>query len=172
VAFFSNERIVLYEAAGLFMIYVLYCTFMKYNDQLEAFVKTKLLIKDITHSRTNSIIANTAHVEHMMRVLLWHNIYILQNIQFQTTEAISSQHATEVTNGHIEVDAEQRPHSTQPPQNRQSIPRLQHRRQSLHGGSAMYRGGIIQLMVHPLEELNESGCQHVAVGKLMFVYYL
>lgn len=43
VLFFLDEMIVWYEALVLFLIYVLYCSFMKYNEQAEVYVKTKIL---------------------------------------------------------------------------------------------------------------------------------
>jgi hypothetical protein len=43
VIFFLDEKIVWYEAFVLLMIYILYCTFMKYNEQLELWVKTNIM---------------------------------------------------------------------------------------------------------------------------------
>ncbi|VIO96087.1 Uncharacterized protein BM_BM3830 [Brugia malayi] len=39
VIFFLDEQIFWFEAFGLFFIYLLYCTFMKYNETVENFVK-------------------------------------------------------------------------------------------------------------------------------------
>uniref|UniRef100_A0A1I7VES5 Na_Ca_ex domain-containing protein n=1 Tax=Loa loa TaxID=7209 RepID=A0A1I7VES5_LOALO len=39
VIFFLDEQIFWFEAFGLFFIYLLYCTFMKYNETIENFVK-------------------------------------------------------------------------------------------------------------------------------------
>ncbi|CAD5208436.1 unnamed protein product [Bursaphelenchus xylophilus] len=43
VLFFLDDRIVWYEALFLFLLYILYCTFMKYNEDIETFVKVKVL---------------------------------------------------------------------------------------------------------------------------------
>src|SRR5690349_6331880 len=43
VIFFLDEMIVWYEALVLFIIYILYCTFMKYNEHLELWVKRTLM---------------------------------------------------------------------------------------------------------------------------------
>ena len=43
VASFLDEVIMWYEALILFMVYVAYILFMKYNEELEIWVKTRIL---------------------------------------------------------------------------------------------------------------------------------
>lgn len=48
IAFFRDNIIELYEAVVLFLLYLTYVTFMKWNHSVEGFVKTKLLRKTMT----------------------------------------------------------------------------------------------------------------------------
>ena len=48
IVFFRDNEIELYEAAVLFLLYIAYVTFMKWNHNVESFVKTKVLRKTMT----------------------------------------------------------------------------------------------------------------------------
>lgn len=48
IVFFKDNVIELYEAVVLFLLYFAYVTFMKWNQPVEGFVKTKLLRKTMT----------------------------------------------------------------------------------------------------------------------------
>uniref|UniRef100_A0A914WC14 Sodium/calcium exchanger membrane region domain-containing protein n=1 Tax=Plectus sambesii TaxID=2011161 RepID=A0A914WC14_9BILA len=54
VVFFLDEQIRWYEALVMFIIYILYAAFMKYNEQAEIWIKTRLLGQVMEVSRSDS----------------------------------------------------------------------------------------------------------------------
>ncbi|VDN31554.1 unnamed protein product [Cylicostephanus goldi] len=62
VIFFLDEKITWPEALSLFIVYLLYCTIMKFNVFLEEWVKTKLLGEKLEDDLPEPIILNMKHV--------------------------------------------------------------------------------------------------------------
>ncbi|KAM3720527.1 Sodium/potassium/calcium exchanger [Dirofilaria immitis] len=149
VIFFLDEQIFWFEAFGLFIIYILYCTFMKYNETIENFVKyccsakkpddesdgkQKMTVqeKDNTvkyNTDGNTIVSRTQSMQHDSMITddqqQYISIYGRSNSCFRAYDNFSR---------------------------RQSFP-------ILHSG-AIFRNGIIQLLsegLHPLQEgINEE----------------
>ncbi|CAJ0592894.1 unnamed protein product [Cylicocyclus nassatus] len=62
VIFFLDEKITWPEALSLFIVYLLYCTIMKFNVFLEEWVKTKLLGEKLEDELPEPIILDMKHV--------------------------------------------------------------------------------------------------------------
>ncbi|CAJ0575469.1 unnamed protein product, partial [Mesorhabditis spiculigera] len=144
VIFFLDEKITWPEALCLFCIYLFYCTFMKFNEQAERFVKVRLL-----GEKMEELDAGSDDLEAM------------KNGNTEGADGKKECHPPgqpqELTNGDAEpwsrVGRGSFRHNPMDPRRcsigarRQSIP-------ILHSGS-MFRNGIINLMGNTLAELPE-----------------
>ncbi|CAJ0584060.1 unnamed protein product, partial [Mesorhabditis spiculigera] len=144
VIFFLDEKITWPEALCLFCIYLFYCTFMKFNEQAERFVKVRLL-----GEKMEELDAGSDDLEAM------------KNGNTEGADGKKEYHPPgqpqELTNGDAEpwsrVGRGSFRHNPMDPRRcsigarRQSIP-------ILHSGS-MFRNGIINLMGNTLAELPE-----------------
>ena len=136
VWFFLDEKIVWYEAFCLFLIYVFYCAFMKFNEQCEYIVKTKLLGQKIP-SKEDEVVA-AINNENVVPSVSDHTCCAHPRITQDGGGALATGMAVTVGMRRTSIQQHHR---------RQSIP-------ILHSG-ARFRGGIVQLMVHTLDPLVE-----------------
>jgi len=139
VVFFIDERIEWYEALSLFIIYVLYALFMKYNVQIENAFKLKLF--------GESSIPKEVQAEQQSPIIVPEH---RKSIQYDTeTEETTNIHNTNNRSGlHRSDSLATGRRRVSVGSRRQSIP-------ILHSG-AMFRNGIMQLMSHTLDPLTEG----------------
>ncbi|VDO21720.1 unnamed protein product [Brugia timori] len=148
VIFFLDEQIFWFEAFGLFFIYLLYCTFMKYNETVENFVKYCCSGKKSgEEEEEGNKVRGTEEKENTVR-------YIDGNTIVSRTQSV--QH------GRAAPDDQQQRNSVYGRSNRSNSCIRAYdntsRRQSfpiLHSG-AIFRNGIIQLLSQGLDPLQEG----------------
>ncbi|KAK6106012.1 putative integral membrane protein [Brugia pahangi] len=148
VIFFLDEQIFWFEAFGLFFIYLLYCTFMKYNETVENFVKYCCSGKKSgKEEEEDNKVRGTEEKENTVR-------YIDGNTIVSRTQSV--QH------GRAAPDDQQQRSSVYGRSNRSNSCIRAYdntsRRQSfpiLHSG-AIFRNGIIQLLSQGLDPLQEG----------------
>ncbi|KJH52924.1 K+-dependent Na+/Ca+ exchanger family protein [Dictyocaulus viviparus] len=134
VLFFMDEKITRLEALLLFVVYLLYCTIMKFNVFLENWVKTSLLSTKHDEDGSEQTILNTP-----------------------IAARLNSNGNTSVEHKNIEEVMMNRERSMSLTYRRSSI----NRRQSipiLHSGT-MFRTGIMQLMHQTLDQVPEGGSE-------------
>uniref|UniRef100_A0A8R1YAY5 Sodium/calcium exchanger membrane region domain-containing protein n=1 Tax=Pristionchus pacificus TaxID=54126 RepID=A0A8R1YAY5_PRIPA len=131
--FFLDERITVHEAAALFCIYIFYAIFMKYNEQIERWVKINLCGEKPDEDSVEESV-------NLQQTTLEMNGNGIPLVKEETVE----------NGGHERVERTQSVASRRRSSlnRRQSIP-------ILHTG-AMFRNGIVQLMNHTLEQLAEG----------------
>ncbi|KHJ84506.1 Sodium/calcium exchanger protein, partial [Oesophagostomum dentatum] len=82
VLFFLDEKITWPEALSLFIVYLIYCTLMKYNVVLEEWVKTKLLGEKLEDELPEPIKLDTQIVR-----INGNNVGVLGSSEFVLEEA-------------------------------------------------------------------------------------
>ncbi|CAJ0955000.1 unnamed protein product, partial [Mesorhabditis belari] len=176
VIFFLDEKITWPEALALFLIYLFYCTFMKYNEKAEHFVKVRLLGEKMEIQEMGEDVegmklkANDKEDKAMDRS----EYQEVSPLHYQNGQSQAQGNASDVRNGH--GDAQQTDQDTWTRVGRGSFrhgamdPRrcsIGARRQSipiLHSGS-MFRNGIINLMGNTLSELPEDESERSSVDR-------
>lgn len=150
VVFFLDEKIVWWEAGLLFIVYIIYSMFMKCNENIESWVKVKLLGQSSEEEEENEL-------EEDKRNGIFGNLEegkVVENPLINNNKAETHQHfeAQSYQNGDItnmtrsgSFGGVRRGSASL---RRQSIP-------ILHSG-AMFRNGIMQLMSHTLDPLTEG----------------
>ncbi|WKX88954.1 hypothetical protein Q1695_008528 [Nippostrongylus brasiliensis] len=134
VLFFMDEQITWPEALSLFVVYLIYCTLMKYNVFLEEWVKTKLLGEKLEDDEPEQTTLSTP-----MTVRLNGNNNT--SIEYKDPEepVVISERSMSLSRRRSSYGR------------RQSIP-------ILHSGT-MFRTGIMQLMHQTLDEVPEGGSE-------------
>ncbi|VDD90358.1 unnamed protein product [Enterobius vermicularis] len=134
VLFFLDEQIKWYEALTLFIIYIVYAIFMKYNETVELYVKTSILKEK---NPTSSIVRKLS-VERKAPEKRSASVMIPADNQIYREKTDPLARSTSLFYGR----------KRQGSLRRQSIP-------ILHSGT-MFRNGIMQLMSHGLDPLREG----------------
>ncbi|VDM91755.1 unnamed protein product [Litomosoides sigmodontis] len=147
-----------FEAFGLFFVYLLYCTFMKYNETIENFVKYHCLGKKSSEEKSSENDEKLRAVEERDDTVGRGAVggsAMMQSMQRQQRDPIVLAPPTD-------QQQQQNAHNTCVRSNRSNsyIRQYDHcsRRQSfpiLHSG-AIFRNGIIQLLSHGLDPLQEG----------------
>ncbi|KAL6731164.1 hypothetical protein Aduo_002064 [Ancylostoma duodenale] len=133
VLFFMDEKITWPEALSLFIVYLVYCTIMKFNVVLEEWVKTKLLGEKMDDDMTEPTTLSTP-----MTVRINGNNNT--SVEYKDPEeAPRIERASSFSRRRSSIGR------------RQSIP-------ILHSGT-MFRTGIMQLMHQTLDEVPEGGSE-------------
>ncbi|KAK6055547.1 Sodium/calcium exchanger protein, partial [Cooperia oncophora] len=129
VLFFMDEQITWPEAASLFLVYLTYCTIMKFNVRLEEWVKVSLLGEKLDVDEPEQTTLN----EHIITINGNNNT--TQHIEYKDPEdgMVMGERSMSLT------------------RRRSSIP-------ILHSGT-MFRTGIMQLMHQTLDEVPEGGSE-------------
>ncbi|CEF68229.1 Sodium/potassium/calcium exchanger 1 [Strongyloides ratti] len=150
VVFFLDEKILWWEAGMLFVVYIVYALFMKFNGSVESWVKVKLLGQlpiddeenEIEEDKRNGIIGSVEEGKVVENPLIRNN----KTEDHQQYEGQSYQNGdlTNMTRSGSFAGVRKSSVSSR----RQSIP-------ILHSG-AMFRNGIMQLMSHTLDPLTEG----------------
>ncbi|TKR92353.1 hypothetical protein L596_007024 [Steinernema carpocapsae] len=144
VVFFLDEQIRWYEALSLFVVYIFYSLFMKFNAHIENFVKTKFLGEPPEEEELAVGESEPVPDEEARRSV------VLQ--EKDTSIERSMEHAvlqmTTSTSLERQGSLAFRRRTSSQNSRRQSIP-------ILHSG-AMFRNGIMQLMSHTLDPLTEG----------------
>ncbi|KAK0426507.1 hypothetical protein QR680_009744 [Steinernema hermaphroditum] len=143
VVFFLDEQIRWWEALSLFIVYIFYSIFMKFNADIETFVKTKFLREPPEEEELGVGEPEPEPEEEPRRaVVLQEKDTSIERSMEHTVLQMSTSSSLE-RQGSL---AFRRRTSSQG--RRQSIP-------ILHSG-AMFRNGIMQLMSHTLDPLTEG----------------
>lgn len=137
VVFFIDEAIEWWEALVLFIIYLAYCTFMKFNEELEILVKTRVLGQSIQVEEVAETVAETEAA-----ATEYGGGGPPGQLPSRTSTASGDTHS-----GMPGGVPRRRSISVSSSGRRQSIPILR--------SGAMFRNGIVQLMVHTLDPLSE-----------------
>ncbi|EPB77737.1 Sodium/calcium exchanger protein [Ancylostoma ceylanicum] len=133
VLFFMDEKITWPEALSLFIVYLVYCTLMKFNVVLEEWVKTKLLGEKMEDDLTEPTTLSTP-----MTVRINGNNNA--SVEYKDPEeAPRIERTSSFSRRRSSIGR------------RQSIP-------ILHSGT-MFRTGIMQLMHQTLDEVPEGGSE-------------
>ncbi|CAG9536629.1 unnamed protein product [Cercopithifilaria johnstoni] len=143
VIFFLDEQIFWFEAFGLFIIYLLYCIFMKYNETIENFVKCYCSSKKSKENKKDNKVRELEEKDNTVRYDGADNTTIprIQSTQQDPVIAtIDQQQQQRCNNSYIRASN----HCTR----RQSFP-------ILHSG-AIFRNGIVELLAQGLNPLQEG----------------
>ncbi|PAV60991.1 hypothetical protein WR25_04369 isoform I [Diploscapter pachys] len=138
VFFFFDERITFFEALALFIVYIIYCTIMKYNVQLESWIKGGK-IDDIESSKeSETMTLNQPRSNNNL------NTNGLQAAEHSVVKVTPDPNDSDSARIGRHNSLRRRMSAGR----RQSLP-------ILHSGT-MFRTGIMQLMNHTLEQLPEG----------------
>ncbi|KAJ1346311.1 hypothetical protein KIN20_001070 [Parelaphostrongylus tenuis] len=139
VEFFMDEKITYLEALSLFIVYLLYCTIMKFNVCLERFVKTTLLNSKMSEDEPESTTISTPMT---LRINGNNNTSVEQKQEEELVIKDEKRPSMNIRRSSLN--------------RRQSIP-------ILHSGT-MFRTGIMQLMHQTLDEVPEGGSEDNSSG--------